>query len=151
MKNNILLRETWIQEPRDKVFPFFCDPANLKKLTPPWLNLTLLTRQPVEMREGLLLDYRFQLFRLPLRWQSEITRWEPPFAFVDTQRRGPYRVWEHLHQFEEKDGGTLMTDRVEYRSPGGPLVERLAVDWQLKLIFDYRTKRILEIFQANEV
>ena len=28
--------------------------------------------------------------------------------------RGPYRKWRHTHVFEEQDGGTLTTDRVEY-------------------------------------
>jgi hypothetical protein len=44
---------------------------------------------------------------VPLRWQSEITAWDPPHRFVDEQCRGPYRRWIHEHHFEERDGGLL--------------------------------------------
>ena len=32
-----LTAETWVTLPRDQVFPFFADAANLESLTPPWL------------------------------------------------------------------------------------------------------------------
>ena len=50
-----------------------------------------------------------------MRWQSEITVWEPPHRFVDEQRRGPYRLWRHEHDFVERDGGTVIRDRVQLR------------------------------------
>ena len=58
------------------------------------------------MRVGLLIDYRLRVRGTPLRWRSEITAWEPPHRFVDEERRGPYRLWQHEHLFEERDGGT---------------------------------------------
>ena len=49
--------------------------------------------------------YSVLLFH-PMRWQSEITAWDPPFRFVDEQVRGPYRTWVHEHLFVERDEGT---------------------------------------------
>ena len=74
------------------------------------------------MNVGTLLDYKLRVHGLPLRWQSEITVWEPPFRFVDEQRHGPYRKWKHTHTFEEKPGGTLCLDHVEYAVLGGAII-----------------------------
>src|SRR5947209_7790818 len=95
-----------LPQPATEVFTFFADPGNLKTLTPPWLRFHILTRQPIIMRVGALIYYRLRIHGLPVRWQSEITAWEPPVRFVDEQRRGPYRVWIHEHTFEVGNGGT---------------------------------------------
>src|SRR5579871_2259342 len=99
--------ELWLPRDRPAVFSFFADAHNLETLTPPWLNFEVLTPRPIEMRAGAKIDYQLRVHGIPLRWQSEITAWQPPSQFVDAQRRGPYRQWIHTHTFEEKNGGTL--------------------------------------------
>ena len=138
--------ELWLPRPRDEVFRFFADAFNLEALTPPWLKFEVLTPRPIEMRVGLRIDYRLRLRGLPLRWQSEITAWEPPVRFVDEQRRGPYRAWIHQHTFEERDGGTLARDRVRYDVIGGRLVNRFFVRRDVEKIFGFRQEKLLEIF-----
>jgi ligand-binding SRPBCC domain-containing protein len=32
---------------------------------------------------------------------------------------GPFRRWHHTHRFQAVDGGTRLTDRVEYQLPLG--------------------------------
>lgn len=98
------------------------------------------------MRAGLRIDYRLRLRGLPLRWQSEITAWEPPCRFVDEQRRGPYRAWIHEHTFAERDGGTLAQDVVRYGVIGGRLVNTLFVRRDVERIFHYRQKKLREVF-----
>jgi ligand-binding SRPBCC domain-containing protein len=138
--------ELWLPRPRAEVFPFFADAKNLEDITPPLLRFAILTPGPLAMAAGLRIDYRLRLIGIPLRWQSEITAWDPPVRFVDEQRRGPYRIWIHEHIFQERDGGTLVRDRVRYRAPGGRSIERLFVRPRLRGIFAYRSRRLLEIF-----
>ena len=76
-----------------EVFAFFAEARNLEALTPDWLQVEVLTPSPITMVKGLKIDYRLRLRRMPIRWQSEITRWEPPYQFVDEQRRGPFRIF----------------------------------------------------------
>ena len=132
--------------PPDRVFDFFSRAENLNLLTPPWPHFTILTPLPIEMGPGTRISYRIRLRGIPVRWDSEITEWEPPYRFTDTQIRGPYRSWAHGHVFEETAEGTLVTYDVAYRVPGGALVNRLLVAGELRRIFDYRKAKLAEIF-----
>jgi ligand-binding SRPBCC domain-containing protein len=132
--------------PRDRatVFEFFSSAANLELITPPELQFKILSKQPIAMQVGALIDYRLKLHGIPFRWQSRISRWEPPHAFADEQLTGPYRSWVHTHSFEEIEGGTLIRDSVDYALPlwplsglGMPIVRR-----QLSRIFEYRSRAI---------
>jgi len=146
VKEFTLHAELWLPRPRHEVFRFFADARNLETLTPAWLNFEVLTSAPIEMRPGTLIDYKLRVHGIPLRWRSEISAWEPPFRFIDEQRRGPYRRWIHEHIFEEREGGTLCRDRVRYVVFGGWLVERLFVRRDVERIFAFRRERLLEIF-----
>ena len=136
--------ELWLPRPRDEVFRFFANAANLEALTPPSLHFRIVTPD-VTMRPGALIDYRLRLHGIPFTWRSEISLWEPPHRFVDEQRRGPYRRWVHTHTFEEERGGTLVGDRVEFEVP----FERI-VGWfvmhEVRKIFAFRREALLTRF-----
>lgn len=147
--NRVFQTELWLPRPRAEVFEFFSNAGNLETLTPPWLRFSILTPQPIPMRKGALIDYKLRIHGIPVRWQTEITAWDPPARFVDEQRRGPYRVWIHEHTFEERDGGTLARDRVEYAAPGGWLVERLFVRGDVERIFRFRQETMAKLFARD--
>ena len=135
-----------LPHPLPEVFDFFASAENLNLLTPPWLHFSILTPLPIEMRRGAIIRYRLRLRGVPVSWDSEITDWEPPLRFTDTQIRGPYRLWVHRHRFEETPDGTLVADDVTYRVPGGSLGNRLFVAGELRRIFDYRKAKLLELY-----
>jgi len=137
-----------IPRPRDEVFAFFADAANLERITPPWIGFTILTPE-VPMTVGARIDYRLRIHGVPLRWSSEITRWEPPHRFVDEQRRGPYRSWVHEHRFTAHGDATLVEDRVLYDVFGGAWIERLFVRRDVRRIFEFRREALLRIFAPD--
>ncbi len=130
--------------PRDQVFAFFAEATNLQRITPPELGFEIVTPPPIDLREGTRIEYRLHLFGVPFAWQSEIQRWHPPEAFVDVQRRGPYKHWVHTHRFREEDGATIIEDEVHYALPYWPLGELVSppVRLQLARIFRYRQQAI---------
>src|SRR5215470_14790065 len=121
MKVHTFTSELWLPRSLSEIFPFFASAENLERLTPPWLNFQILTPAPISMAVGTHIQYQLKIHGVPVRWESEITSWQPPYFFVDDQRRGPYRRWHHVHSFEERDGGTVVRDLVEYSVPGGSL------------------------------
>jgi ligand-binding SRPBCC domain-containing protein len=146
---HVLETETVVRRARPEVFAFFSDASNLMRITPPSLGFTILTPLPIRMQEGTLIDYTILLHRMPLRWRTRINRWNPPFEFIDEQLKGPYRKWVHHHSFDEVDSGTTrIRDRVIYALPLQPLGELALplVRAQLRSIFEFRQRTILEIF-----
>ena len=140
----------WVPAPLQGVFAFFSEAGNLELLTPEFLAFHILTQPPLVMRQGLRIDYRIRLHKLPLRWRSEITCWNPPHRFVDEQVKGPYRTWRHEHTFEEQDGGTVVRDHVVYEVWGGALINRLFVEPDLRRVFAFRQSSMHELFGSTD-
>jgi ligand-binding SRPBCC domain-containing protein len=140
--------------PRERVFAFFAEAANLEAITPPALRFRILTPAPIVMAQGTLIDYTLRLHGIPFHWRTRIAHWAPPESFVDEQLQGPYALWEHTHTFEPApDGGTLCRDIVRYRLPLGtlgqlalPLVRR-----DLTQIFGYREVRVRQLLAESSV
>src|SRR5204863_7975531 len=120
MADHILETRVWVGRSRPEVFAFFADPTNLPRITPPALDVRLVTRAPA-MTTGAVLDYRIRWLGVPVRWRAFVREYDPPYRFLDVQLRGPYARWEHRHRFLEEDDGTVVEDRVVYRLPLGPL------------------------------
>lgn len=142
-----LVSEQVIPLPREQVFDFFSDPFNLEKLTPPWLSFEVVEAPAEVLHAGSLIRYRLKLHGVPTGWTTRIESWEPGVCFVDTQLRGPYKLWHHTHQFEDHPDGTLIRDTVRYKLPLGPLgaiARSLFVKRDTERIFDYRRQAIYE-------
>ena len=146
MRVRLFEAELWVPRSRDEVFAFFADAANLDAITPPWLRFRTVTPAPIEMKAGTLIDHQLRIRGIPVRWRSRITVWEPPERFVDEQVRGPYRLWRHEHTFEERDGGTVVRDRVHYAVPFDFLVHAVLVRRDVEKIFAYRTASLRQRF-----
>ena len=152
MAEHFLTRTHTIDLPRQDVFEFFADAGNLERITPPELNFHIITPQPIDIKQGTLIDYKLKMRGIPIKWRTEISVWEPPFRFVDQQLRGPYNQWIHTHTFTElSPTQTLMEDEVRYRLPIEPLgdLAHFFVKSELAYIFDYRQKVVTEILTSK--
>jgi ligand-binding SRPBCC domain-containing protein len=146
-----LIREQWLPQDLEATFAFFSRPENLQEITPPFLGFHIV-RAEKELHAGSLIEYKLKIRGVPMRWLTEIEIWEPPFRFVDNQLRGPYKLWHHEHRFAEKDGGTLISDRVDYALPFGvlgQLAHRLMVRRDVEGIFDFRQQRLTELLRKR--
>src|SRR5690606_16645083 len=99
--------EQWLAIDIRRAWDFFSSPQNLALITPPDMNFEI--KNPIEnpeIYEGMLMEYSVKpLFGIPLAWKTKICEVKEPYSFMDTQLKGPFRLWEHSHSFVEKDGG----------------------------------------------
>src|SRR5215475_12505895 len=144
-----LKAEQLVPRPLREVFEFFSRAENLQELTPPWLHFRILEVDPTPVRKGTLIRYALRWRIFPIHWTSEITEWNPPHSFADVQRKGPYKLWHHVHRFAASGSGTLISDEVRYELPFGILgriAHTLKVRHDVETIFAYRKEAIRERF-----
>ncbi|MDZ4664769.1 MAG: SRPBCC family protein [Bacteroidota bacterium] len=144
----------FINSDLDSVWDFMSSPKNLAALTPEHMGFEVLSKfEETKMYPGQIIEYYVSpLFNIKLRWVTEITHVKDKEYFVDEQRFGPYAFWHHQHFLKEVSGGVLMSDIVNYKLPLGPLgkiANALFVKHQLQKIFDYRFKKVDEIFKPK--
>lgn len=137
----------------DEVWDFISSPANLKKITPAYMGFEVITSGlPEKMYPGMVIAYRVSPVRgLKITWVTEITHVQEKRYFVDEQRVGPYKMWHHEHQIVAIAGGVRMTDIVSYKPPLGiigSLANAFFIGRQLKGIFEFRKKALIDIFGA---
>lgn len=126
------------------------NPKNLAVITPPAVGFVTLSGDEQKMFAGQIIHYTITpVLGIKIQWVTEITHVVPESHFVDEQRYGPYNFWHHKHFFKEIPGGVEMLDIVHYKLPFGVLgriVHPLLVKPKLKEIFDYREKKLIELF-----
>ncbi|MFM9027680.1 MAG: SRPBCC family protein [Bacteroidota bacterium] len=138
----------------EEAWDFFSSPENLQLITPPRMNFKI-TSENLEKKTyaGQIISYRVS--PLPVyrtTWVTEITHVQMPDFFVDEQRKGPYCMWHHQHHFKKADGGVNMTDIVHYEIPLGPigdLMNSIMVRNEIHKIFEYRKKKLEELFSRK--
>ncbi|MDV3955749.1 hypothetical protein CMT19_08105 [Elizabethkingia anophelis] len=138
-----LYREQQLNCNIEEVWDFFSSPLNLSKITPQDMKFTVLSDlKNTPIYEGMEIDYLVSpVLGIPLKWKTKITQVNYQKSFTDLQAKGPYRYWNHYHEFIENDKGVLMKDSVDYELPFGllgKLAHSLFVHKRLKSIFEFR-------------
>lgn len=136
----LLHTETVLDRSIEEVFHVFSRPENLGLITPPGMSFRV-TSAPDRIVEGAHIEYRMRIRGIPIRWTTRIDAWEDGARFVDSQLQGPYSSWWHEHNFRAEGDRTVMTDRVYYAPPLGPLgriANALFITSELKGVFGYR-------------
>ena len=145
-----LKRTQFIPADLPTCWDFFSSPKNLQVITPAYMGFRVLTDNPEKMYAGLMIAYRITpVFRIPVKWVTEITHVSDLDFFVDEQRIGPYKLWHHEHHFKAVEGGTEMTDVLSYELPFGfigKIAHAVFVKKKLEEIFLYRYRKVEELF-----
>ena len=134
----------------DEAWHFLSDPKNLKVITPEYMGFHILSGADRPMFAGQIIQYIVTpVLGIKTNWVTEITHVVDKQYFVDEQRFGPYALWHHKHFLKEIPGGVEMEDIVDYKIPFGALgrlMNPILVQPKLNEIFDFRRKRLIEIF-----
>jgi ligand-binding SRPBCC domain-containing protein len=141
----IFVKSVVIDAPVGVVFGFHEREDALPLLSPAFPPVRVVGRTG-----GIEAGARVELRIGPLTWVARHTAYEKDRLFVDEQVEGPFASWVHRHEFEPLGVRTRLTDRVEFRLPGGALVNA-AGQWVVKAalaqMFRHRhavTKRVCE-------
>lgn len=146
-----LYREQQLNCDLQTAWDFFSSPMNLPKITPKDMAFTVLSEQKTnKIFEGMIIDYTVSpLLGIPLKWKTRITEVIPNKSFTDFQEKGPYKYWNHFHEFIPNEKGVLVKDTVDYELPLGILgsvAHSLFVKNKLNHIFNYRYGILEKLF-----
>jgi ligand-binding SRPBCC domain-containing protein len=134
----------------EEAWNFFSSPANLKVITPSYMGFDIISGGDRPMFAGQIIQYIVTpVAGIKTKWVTEITHVKEPYYFVDEQRFGPYALWHHKHFLREIDGGVEMEDIIDYKLPFGIIgqaVHPLMVKPKLEEIFNFRRKKLIELF-----
>ncbi|HLV40360.1 SRPBCC family protein [Xanthomarina sp.] len=138
----------------ETAWEFFSAPENLSRITPKEMNFVVKSAiKDVPMYEGMVIDYTVSpLLNIPMKWKTRITQVEDLKSFTDFQEKGPYKYWNHYHEFIPNEKGVLMKDTIDYELPFGfmgRIAHALVVKKKLENIFNYRNKVIDELFNSK--
>jgi len=152
VKTYLLKTEQAIPISLDEAWDFFSSPLNLAKITPKEMNFVVTSDYNADgkMYPGMIITYTITpILGIKMNWMTEITHVKEGEYFVDEQRFGPYALWHHQHHFKETEYGVLMTDILNYAIPYGIIgrfANSVSIEKQIKKIFAYREKAIVEMF-----
>jgi ligand-binding SRPBCC domain-containing protein len=154
MKIHILEQQQALPITREEAWAFFSSPANLQEITPSDIAFEITSPLAASMFEGQIITYRVKISPVVrLSWVTEIKHVVEGRSFVDEQRFGPYKFWNHRHEFESVPGGVMMRDTVHYGLPFGPfgaLAHALFVRQKLEWIFKSRRQILSRTFGVAE-
>jgi ligand-binding SRPBCC domain-containing protein len=166
--------EEWAPFPLEQVFLFFANPQNLPRIMPPVTgtrvdDLKLVPTPPPlstpSPEHAHLAGVGSEIFTsflllppLPFRasWIARITEFEWNHQFTDIQAKGPFRRWQHRHEFasEVRSGilGTTVRDVVAYEAGfgiAGVLAEKLFISAQLRRTFAHRQRVLASLLGSR--
>lgn len=148
-----VIHETHLE--RQEAWDFLNDVANLERMTPPKMKFKFLGDPDKPLSMGSILVYSIRPIPLfKTLWVSEISAFEPPQRFCDTQLKGPYSSWIHEHRIVKntESNGCTIVDEIHFELPFGilgTLLYHLYVKKELLKAFTYR-KRQLDVLIQNE-
>ena len=123
--------ETFIAAPPEVVFDLARDvSAHTKSASFTGERVVAPGRTEGLLELGDLVTFEGVHFGIRQRFTAKIVEFDRPRRFVDELVKAAFRSMRHVHEFEPRDGGTLMRDTLDWVSPLGILgviADRIAV------------------------
>jgi ligand-binding SRPBCC domain-containing protein len=108
----------------------------MERIAPPFPSVRLKDPNVISGL-GSHFTVRVELLGVGVDWRVRIIHWDPPTCFIDEQVSGPFRFWEHTHQFMPiSAGSTRIVDVVKFEL--NPLIDGTLMRWGLEAMFKLR-------------
>ncbi len=128
MKKTVLSYTCLIAASHEKVCQFHTNTHNLPLITPPWINVTIVSMDdPMIEKSTVVLDIR--RFGISTRWKMQIETLQCPNTLTDLMLKGPFPFFRHERRFIPL---TLTTTQMEET-----LTLRLPMGWLGALAFGW--------------
>jgi ligand-binding SRPBCC domain-containing protein len=128
------------------LFEYLARPANLIRISPPQLNLTVV-EAPERLTLGSRLTVRGRRSGVSQTMITEVTAFEPVTLLAETLHSGPFRRFTHARRLVGNDDLVRLTDYVDFEPPGGFLglvMTRSVIEKYFADLFTYRGLRLRE-------
>lgn len=97
--------------------------------------------------------WRAKHFGIYQKLTSKITEYDRPKYFADEMVKGTFAQFKHEHHFTEANGGTLMIDYFDYKSPFGilgKLADKLFLKKYLTELLTERNRIVKEFAESDK-
>ena len=97
--------------------------------------------------------WRAKHFGIYQKLTSKITEFDRPNYFADEMVKGAFSGFKHEHHFAESNGGTLMTDFFDYKSPFGilgKLADKLFLKKYMTELLTERNRIVKEFAESDK-
>lgn len=155
-KNEFYVASSAVPVSNQEAFSYHERPGALQRLIPPWESVTV-EKSDESLEPGSQVILKNRLFGISLRWLAEHTSYDPPKSFADTQLKGPFKRWDHVHLFQPTGHDhCVIRDELTYRLPLGVLGKLFGgglVAQKIESMFSYRHRIVnddLDLFQSHD-
>ncbi len=126
----IINHASTILVPAEFAFQWHKNNGAFQRLTPPWEDLTLISKEGDF--EDLRVHLKIKKFGVPINWMAQHYDVIENKEFKDRQIKGPFKHWEHTHTFDAlSDDRIKMVDSINCSLPL-KWISHLAQGWQIK-------------------
>ena len=133
--------------PPEQLYEWHARPGAFGRLLPPWQSAGSV-KPASKIANGTRTSFALAKGPFRFRWVAEHRNVEVGRRFTDVQVEGPFRSWEHVHDFQPRNGAaSTLSDRIEYQLPMGSLGRAVAgssLRADLERTFRYRHEVISE-------
>lgn len=142
-----------IPAPRPHVFECLTDVRRLPELLAPDIDARIV-HAPEELKRGAEASLELTRFGFAqaTRWRIEDVLRGSRLTF--RQVEGIFKTWTHTLRFTDEDGGTRVSERIEYRVPGGLLgylADDFVINKDMERILRLRLTRAAELLKPDRV
>jgi len=104
--------------PLEEVFAWHEKPGAFERLCPPFVPVKFISTS-ANLEKGCKVHFKMLLLKeFGIDCIHEITHFEKNKSFIDSQIKGPFSSWKHLHNFRKVDEHhTVIEEIIEYRVP----------------------------------